>query len=162
MSKIPKIDLDCYWSGTGRAESTRVNPFTRPLNPAPALLHSKTLISGIIILTTLLFIFSYWRDSTRSQASESSIEFSRCNLLLIKLIIKCDVFGAAEERDCRWKHLLTYTYKCVRYDFLSRVQCSLVCTFSPNSLGWSVVRFCLRRSHAGQWIINLLLRLCCI
>ena len=35
MSKLPKIDLDCYLSGTGRAESTRVNPFTRPLNPAP-------------------------------------------------------------------------------------------------------------------------------
>ena len=37
MSKLPKIDLDCYWSATGRAESTRVNPFTRPLNPAPVL-----------------------------------------------------------------------------------------------------------------------------
>ena len=33
MSKLPKIDLGCYWYATGRAESARVNPFTRPLNP---------------------------------------------------------------------------------------------------------------------------------
>ena len=35
MSKLPKSDLDCYWSATGRAESTRVNPSARPLNCAP-------------------------------------------------------------------------------------------------------------------------------
>ena len=35
MSKLPKSDLDCYWSAAGRAESTRINPFTWPLNPAP-------------------------------------------------------------------------------------------------------------------------------
>ena len=35
MSKLPKSDLDCYWSATGRAESTHVNPSARPLNPAP-------------------------------------------------------------------------------------------------------------------------------
>ena len=35
MSKLSKIDLDWYWSATGRAESTHVNPFMQLLNPAP-------------------------------------------------------------------------------------------------------------------------------
>ena len=59
MSKLPKSDLDCYWSATGRTESTRVNPFTWPLNPAPDMSQNQNGISSPFSSLN----FFYWIDT---------------------------------------------------------------------------------------------------
>ena len=58
MSKLPKNDLDCYWSATGRAESTCVNPFTRPLNWAPE--YQKTCLRGSVYFAPYVALLSHF------------------------------------------------------------------------------------------------------
>ena len=144
MSKLPKTDLDCYWSATGRAESMRVNPFTRPLNHTPGLDHCPGILlsclrartcAACMMLTPAVVgdVVSHWEEVP----NVCSLLFSLTNL------------PYPEVRIEEWG-LVTFNFKsCISQ--LSLDQISRNFSLGASNPGWHLASVAFRSLFFSGW-----------